>query len=71
MRTPNAFSICRISLKTGASRFGSDTHVASPETLACCEELRRRALDAGPAEFDTLDEALHLIERFDRAIVRV
>lgn len=58
-------------LKTAASRFGSDTHVVSPETLACCEELRRRALDAGPAEFDTLDEALHLIERFDRAIVRV
>jgi hypothetical protein len=58
-------------LRTAATRFGSDTHVASPQTAACVEELRRRAHDAGPAEFDTLDEALHLIERFDRAIVRV
>ncbi len=58
-------------LQTAASRFGSDTHVSGAGTVACVEEIRRRALDAGPAEFDALDEALHLIERFDRAIVRV
>ncbi len=58
-------------LRTAASRLGSDAQVSDSEAAACVEELRRRALDAGPAEFDALDEALHLIERFDRAIVRV